>query len=323
MYFESEPTDDELAYDSDDFESPDEATQQPADEPDHHADKSESIYSENSHTDPPTDISVAHAEVSKLTTEPKPRIPRAGTAFLTFATFFLAQVVVSIFVGIVSGIIAVAVLNLKPDEDGFIEFVTQTILYSLLPISIISGYSVLMVTRWLARDVMTDGEITGVGWVKSSSMRCLAGAALGAVIYCSTIFLVGALFPNLAPESGGPIEAMAKQGGVMLLLLIIAIVIFAPLVEEFLFRGVMLAGFTRSFGFPVAAFFCTSLFVLVHLDAIMRYTPGIIPLTGLALGALLVRVKFKSVWPAIAAHFGYNGMAVLLPMILKLISSGE
>ena len=170
------------------FESSDDATQQPADEPDHHADKSESISAENSHTDPPTDISVSHAEVSKLTTEPKPRIPRAGTAFLTFATFFLAQVVVSIFVGIVSGIIAIAALDLKPDEDGFIEFVTQTILYSLLPLSIISGYSVLMVTRWLARDVMTDGEITGVGWVKSSSMRCLAGAALGAVIYCSTIF---------------------------------------------------------------------------------------------------------------------------------------
>ena len=323
MHFESEPTDDELAYDSDDFESSDEATQQSADEPDHHADKSESISSENSHTDPPTDISVAHAEVSKLTTEPKPRLPRAGTAFLAFATFILTQLVAGIFVVIGAGIYAVAALGLKPDEAGFIEFIMQTTLYSLVPIFIISGYAVLMVTRWLARDVMTDGEITGLGWAKSSPLRCLAGAALGAIIYCSTIFLVGALFPNLEPESGGPIEAMAKQGGVMLLLLIIAVVIFAPLVEEFLFRGVMLAGFTRSFGFPVAAFFCTSLFVLVHLDAIMRYTPGIIPLTGLALGALLVRVKFKSVWPAIAAHFGYNGMAVLLPMILKLIYSGE
>lgn len=97
----------------------------------------------------------------------------------------------------------------------------------------------------------------------------------------------------------------------------------SPLVEEFLFRDVMLAGFTRTFGFPIAAFFCTSLFVLVHIDAIMRYTPGVIPLTGLALGAIWVRVKFKSVWPAIAAHFGYNGMAVLLPLILKLISAGE
>jgi len=323
MYFESEPTNDELAYDGDELESSDDATQQPANEPGQNADESESISPENAQAAPPTNFSVAHTEVAESITEPKPRIPRAGTAFLTFATFFLAQVVVSIFVGIAAGIIAVAALGLKPDESGFLAFVTQTILYSLLPISILSGYSVLMVTRWLARDVITDGEVTGVGWVKSSPMKCLAGAALGAVIYCSTIFLVSSLFPNLKPESGGPIEAMAKQGGVMLLLLIIAVVIFAPLVEEFLFRGVMLAGFTRSFGFPVAAFFCTSLFVLVHLEAIMRYTPAVIPLTGLALGAIWVRVKFKSVWPAIAAHFGYNGMAVLLPLILKLISAGE
>lgn len=310
MYFDYEPTD------VDDFKSANDAPQQPANEPEHDDNKSDSIFSGNSATDPTTDISIAHGEAR---TEPKPRIPRAGTAFLTFATFFVAQIVVSIFVGIAAGIIAVAALGLEPNKEGFSEFITQTVLYSLLPISILSGYCVLMVTRWLARDVMTEGEITGVGWVKSSAMKCLAGTALGAVIYCSTMFLVDAIFPNLEPESGGAIAAMAKQGGIMLLLLIIVVVVFAPLVEEFLFRGVMLAGFTRSFGFPIAAFCCTSLFVLVHLDAIMRYTPAIIPLTGLALGALFMRVKYKSVWPAIAAHFGYNGMAVLLPTILKLI----
>lgn len=274
-------------------------------------------------SEPATDLSMDDIESPEIVPQPQLRLPRAGTAFLAFATFFMAQFVVGIFVGIGAAIVALATLDLKPDEDAFLEFVMRATLYSIVPISIISGYAVLMLTRWLARDVMTDGEITGVGWVKSSPIRCLAGAVLGAIIYCSTIFLIGALFPDLEPESGGPIEAMAKQGGVMLILLIVAVVIFAPLIEEFLFRGVMLAGFTRSFGFPVAVFFCTSLFVLVHLDAIIRYTPGVIPLTGLALGAVFVRVKFKSVWPAIAAHFGYNGMAVLLPMILELISSGE
>ena len=97
----------------------------------------------------------------------------------------------------------------------------------------------------------------------------------------------------------------------------------SPLVEEFLFRGVMLAGFTRTFGFPIGAFFCTSLFVLLHFDAILRYTPAVIPLTVISLALVFLRVKFKSLWPAIDSHFGYNGMAHLIPTILELFSVGE
>lgn len=331
MNFESESMDDETGYDGGELEPSDDGLEQPEEQPQGDDHESEQAAAEpqrdeeiaHAPTEPSTDFSAIDSAAPETAPEPKPRIPRAGTAFVAFTTFFIAQVVVSIFVGIAAGIIAVAALGLTPEDEGFLEFVMQTTLYSVVPISILAGYAVLLVTRWLARDAITDGEVTGVGWVKSSPMRCLAGAALGATIYLVTIFMVRGLFPNLQPESGGPIEAMAKQGGIMLLLLVIGVVVFAPLVEEFLFRGVMLAGFTRSFGLPVAVFFCTSLFVMVHLDAIMRYTPGVIPLTGLALGAVFVRIKFKSVWPAIAAHFGYNGMAVLLPMFYQLFSSGE
>ena len=277
----------------------------------------------NAPSEPSSDISRDDSEPPETVPEPKPRLPRAGTAFLAFATFILTQLVAGIFVVIGAWIYAVAALGLKPDEAGFMDFIMQTTLYSAVPISILAGYAVLMVTRWLARDVITDGEITGVGWVESSPLRCLAGAALGVVICCSTTFLMITLFPNLEPEPGGPFEDMLNQGGVMLLLLIILALVLAPLVEEFLFRGVMLAGFTRSFGFPLAVFFCTSLFVLLHFDAILRYTPAVIPLTGISLALVFLRVKFKSLWPAIAAHFGYNGMALLVPTILELISSAE
>ena len=334
MNFESESMDDETGYDGGELEPSDDGLEQPEKQPQGDDHESEQAAAEpqrdeeiaHAPTEPSTDFSAIDSAAPETAPEPKPRIPRAGTAFVAFTTFFIAQVVVSIAVAIgaaVAGLISYASLGLKPEESDFFDLIMQSTLYSVVPISIIAGFSVLLVTRWLARDAITDGEVTGVGWVKSSPMRCLAGAVLGAVIYLATIFLVRTLFPNLEPESGGPIEAMAKQGGIMLLLLVIGVVVFAPLVEEFLFRGVMLAGFTRSFGLPVAVFFCTSLFVMVHLDAIMRYTPGVIPLTGLALGAVFVRIKFKSVWPAIAAHFGYNGMAVLLPMFYQLFSSGE
>ena len=85
MHFDYEPTD------IDDFKSANNAPQQPANEPEHDDNKSDSIFSRDSATDPTTDMSIAHGEVR---TEPKPRIPRAGTAFLTFATFFVAQIVV-------------------------------------------------------------------------------------------------------------------------------------------------------------------------------------------------------------------------------------
>jgi len=105
---------------------------------------------------------------------------------------------------------------------------------------------------------------------------------------------------------------MLTSGGLATVIVGIAAVLCAPLIEEFLFRGVMLAGFTRSFGLPAAVVLSTGLFVAVHIPELMHYWPGTIGVGGMAVVAVAVRIQFKSLGPAIAVHLGYNGALIAL-----------
>ena len=121
--------------------------------------------------------------------------------------------------------------------------------------------------------------------------------------------------------SEGPLAEMASQGGVMRLLFAMLAVICAPLVEEFLFRGVMLAGFTRSWGLPVAVVLCSTIFVALHITELLRFWPATFGLAGIAALTMLLRIGTRSLGPAVAAHMGYNGLLVMYvylgPLLVK------
>jgi membrane protease YdiL (CAAX protease family) len=82
-------------------------------------------------------------------------------------------------------------------------------------------------------------------------------------------------------------------------------VIAAPVFEEFIFRGVLFAGFRRSFGTPLAAFASAVVFALVH-------PPVAAPVVFLmALGAAFVYERWRWLGAPIATHCVYNGIVVL------------
>ncbi len=78
-----------------------------------------------------------------------------------------------------------------------------------------------------------------------------------------------------------------------------------PFAEELFFRG---AGVTvlRRFGVPVALIGTSLVFALAH--GIFVALPV---LFALALGLAWVRERSGSVWPSVAAHAAYNGIAVV------------
>jgi uncharacterized protein len=83
------------------------------------------------------------------------------------------------------------------------------------------------------------------------------------------------------------------------------------LIEGTMFRGVMMAGFKRSFGATVPALVCTSLFVLCHLGELIRFWPEVFVLTTVGILATWLRLKTRSIFPAIALRASYNGVVVL------------
>jgi membrane protease YdiL (CAAX protease family) len=91
------------------------------------------------------------------------------------------------------------------------------------------------------------------------------------------------------------------------LLLGVAVVLFAPLCEELVFRG-LLWGAIRRFAPEAVAWLATSgLFALYHLDPIHVIT--VLPI-GLFIG--WIRWTSGSLWAAVAVHFVNNALAAVL-----------
>jgi len=89
-------------------------------------------------------------------------------------------------------------------------------------------------------------------------------------------------------------------GGVM------RVVIIAPVVEELIFRGVIMSGFMRNYKIGYAIFFSALMFALFHLN------PWQFPATfmlGLALG--WIRFRTGSILACIAGHAIHNGLVYI------------
>lgn len=89
------------------------------------------------------------------------------------------------------------------------------------------------------------------------------------------------------------------------------VVIIAPIVEELIFRGVVLHGLMRNYSVPTAVFFSGLLFALFHLN------PWQFPATfvlGLILGWVMIRTK--NIGLAIIGH-GINNLLVLLSITFQ------
>ncbi len=87
---------------------------------------------------------------------------------------------------------------------------------------------------------------------------------------------------------------------------IVRVVIIAPIVEELIFRGVIMAGFMRNYKAGSAIFYSALLFALFHLN------PWQFPST-LLLGMILgwVRIRTGSILACISGHAIHNGLVFL------------
>jgi membrane protease YdiL (CAAX protease family) len=116
----------------------------------------------------------------------------------------------------------------------------------------------------------------------------LAGAANSIVIW---------LFP-MSADDVARFEQQTAPGIVPILFSCVA----APVLEEMLFRGVMLRGFLRQYSRTFAVFWSATLFGIAHLNLYQMMTALAI---GIVAGWLYERCR--SLWPCILLHAAYNG----------------
>lgn len=88
---------------------------------------------------------------------------------------------------------------------------------------------------------------------------------------------------------------------------VITVCLVAPVIEEMLFRGVILRSFLLNYSAPNAIILSSLLFAIFHLT--ISQLPAAFIL-GCLLGWLYLRTR--SLWPSILAHFLNNSFAILL-----------
>ncbi|MBU0601072.1 MAG: CPBP family intramembrane metalloprotease [Gammaproteobacteria bacterium] len=110
------------------------------------------------------------------------------------------------------------------------------------------------------------------------------------------VALVQAAFPMSAPE-----QAMFDRYGAGGIAMFVMVCVLAPVVEEMLFRGVILRSFLHQYprGFAIAA--SSVLFGLAHMN-VYQFTVALV--LGVSAGWLYERTR--SLWPCIVLHAAYN-----------------
>ncbi len=162
------------------------------------------------------------------------------------------------------------------------------------------------VLRALGRERLRDATRLGIAWRRGSGRALLAGAGSGLGIAALAIFSTLVLFPPEPGATFGPMSEMASTPGPGRVYLAIVALVFAPAVEELLFRGLLLSGLSRSWGNTVGAVAASGLFVAMHVPEFVYYWPGTIGIAALASVTLTLRLRYAALGPAVVAHFTYN-----------------
>lgn len=165
---------------------------------------------------------------------------------------------------------------------------------------------VVLQTRYWARSLLRDGSARGIGWTRSTTPAGLPVAATAGLVLAALVSLVMAWMPPNPETLDGPLAELA-QGALFARLVLVALaVLVAPVIEEFLFRGAMFAAIARSWGIVASVSLTTLAFVAIHLPDKLHYWPGLAAVALLALTNCALRLRHRSLAPAIACHFVYN-----------------
>ncbi|MCW7538022.1 CPBP family intramembrane metalloprotease [Aquabacterium sp. A7-Y] len=144
----------------------------------------------------------------------------------------------------------------------------------------------------------------------SSVKATLALTLVPVLALVPTLLQVGGwvdeLLQRVLPMSAAEAQAFADMGrpspGAFVL-----VCVLAPVLEEMLFRGVILRSFLKRYTPGVAIVHSAAIFGLAHLN-VYQFAAGLIG--GVALGWIYERTR--SLWPCIALHAAYNVSVTLL-----------
>jgi membrane protease YdiL (CAAX protease family) len=231
---------------------------------------------------------------------PEPQALNGGRA----TKILLAYIGAQIFAAILGGVL------LSSIGDGSERIHLACLGATAIFVFLVGGVVFFRDALMLARPILRDTTDTGAAWVLGSLKRIAQGFTLGVCIGGFYLTLAPILLPTKTSQAG-PLSSMAATSGLPQIEWLVCALLLAPPIEELLFRGILFAGFNRSFGTFRAALLTTGIFSLLHIPQTIFYPPSFIAVVAMAFAALWVRLRCRAIGPAIGVHFGYNAVLAL------------
>jgi len=240
------------------------------------------------------------------------RAPSLWAAAGLIATYFLLQIVTSTLLALSIGVIA-ALSHVGPNLDLAIpaafEQPAMQALLAMLSLGIAAPLTV-----WLARrkwpQLWSLGQPPGFGFTLPRNLQFLALAVVAGL----AAPLSGALLTQLLAQGHAVTQDIQQLGGstplALRLPLVLMVVSVGPLVEELLFRGVLLSALLQRWHAGWAVAISSLAFALIHLPGLQYQWYALPELALLALVLAWLRLRSGSIWPAVVAHGVNNLLAV-------------
>ena len=255
------------------------------------------------------------ASVSPSSTPLLSPAPGIWYAFGLIALYFALQLAVSGVISLVAGLWVVlrqgdSLASVIMQGRVWLAHSNASAIAVMLTLLVSASLILYLVRRWWP-SLWAQTEPPGFGFAPAQNPGLYAAAiALGALMP----FVGGMLTQWLA--HGHEVSQDIKQLGANISLglrlpLALLVVTLGPLVEELLFRGVLLSSVARRVGSGWAIVLTAAIFACVHLPdlSFLWYALPNLALLGLVLGWL--RVQSGSIWPAVLAHGMNNLLAVV------------
>lgn len=255
---------------------------------------------------------------------PRPRRPRRFgplQGLVLILGFLVVQTLAGLAFGLMRGFVIALLRGLRASLTG-VHLVTTPIPpagATFVAASVIAAY--LLAALWCRHYALRRGgerlrlgSPDGFAWCPAprGAYAVAVALALGTVAVALVILQLLPVAPTR--QSPSQFQALLTPGW-MLVPSLLLIFLVAPLAEEFVFRGAAFAAFASRTGPAWATAIITVLFVAVHAPEKIHYPPGFVDVALMALAAAWLRLRYRSIRPAILLHVLYN-LGVLSAAVL-------
>lgn len=164
---------------------------------------------------------------------------------------------------------------------------------------------------WLVLRRVLPGGLADIGWRRPSGLHLAAAASAGLLAGATYLVVFLVTRPAVEADSLGTMATAAASGGLHRHVWAILALLVAPLLEEFLFRGVLFTALRDRWGVAVAAVGSGLLFLVSHIAEATIWQAWV-GLGAATLALTLIRIRSDSVAASWVTHAAYNAVIVAL-----------